>query len=164
MENTTIKSVCPTCCSECKVEGGTTHYYVTIKKYTDEDMIKAFKFYAYAHISQQPHSYEKLEQDYLQFINSLNKTMKTQAEIENLADEKYLQRAEAITDSTIKGYIVSATKGGYVDGYNQCKQDMADNKYTEADMLKLWNTLMVAMTSKNPIFFSDYIKSLNKQD
>ena len=41
---------------------------------------------------------------------------------------------------------------------------MADNKYTEADMLKLWNTLMVAMTSKNPIFFSDYIKSLNKQD
>jgi len=43
------------------------------KKYTEEDIKKAFKFYAYAHISQQPHSYEKLEQDYLQFINSLNK-------------------------------------------------------------------------------------------
>ncbi len=43
------------------------------KKYTEEDLKKAFKFYAYAHISQQPHSYEKLEQDYLQFINSLNK-------------------------------------------------------------------------------------------
>jgi hypothetical protein len=43
------------------------------KKYTEEDMKKAFKFYAYAHISQQPHSYEKLEQDYLQFIQSLNK-------------------------------------------------------------------------------------------
>lgn len=43
------------------------------KKYTEEDIRKAFKFYAYAHISQQPHSYEKLEQDYLQFINSLNK-------------------------------------------------------------------------------------------
>jgi hypothetical protein len=42
-------------------------------KYTEEDMKKAFKFYAYAHISQQPHSYEKLEQDYLQFIQSLNK-------------------------------------------------------------------------------------------
>lgn len=36
--------------------------------------------------------------------------------------------------------------------------------YTEADMLKCWNTVMVAMTCKNPIFFSDYIKSLNKQD
>jgi hypothetical protein len=42
-------------------------------KYTEKDIKKAFKFYAYAHISQQPHSYEKLEQDYLQFINSLNK-------------------------------------------------------------------------------------------
>jgi hypothetical protein len=75
MKDIIIKSVthCPTCGSECKVEVGTTHYYVPIKKYTEEDIKKAFKFYAYAHISQQPHSYEKLEQDYLQFINSLNK-------------------------------------------------------------------------------------------
>jgi hypothetical protein len=36
MENITIKSVthCPTCNSECKVNGGTTQYYVPIKKYT----------------------------------------------------------------------------------------------------------------------------------
>ena len=50
----------------------------------------------------------------------------------------------------------------YKKGYTQCQEDMADKKYTEADMLKLWNTLMVAMTFKNPIFFPDYIKSLNK--
>lgn len=34
----------------------------------------------------------------------------------------------------------------FVEGYNQCQEDMADKKYTEEDMLKLWNTLMVAMT------------------
>jgi hypothetical protein len=37
-------------------------------------------------------------------------------------------------------------------------------KYTEEDMLHCWNTLMVAMTNHNPIFFKDYINSLNKQD
>jgi hypothetical protein len=48
--------------------------------------------------------------------------------------------------------------------YTQCQEDMAENKYSEEDMLKLWNTLMVAMTNKNPIFFKDYINSLNKKD
>ena len=52
----------------------------------------------------------------------------------------------------------------YKKGYTKCQEDMADKKYTEEDMLKLWNTLMVAMTNKNPIFFKDYINSLNKQD
>ena len=47
---------------------------------------------------------------------------------------------------------------------DNCQKDMADNKYTEADMLNCWNTLMVAMTKHNPIFFKDYINSLNKQD
>jgi hypothetical protein len=44
MEEITIKSVthCPTCNSECKVNGGTTQYYVPVKKYTEEDMKKAF--------------------------------------------------------------------------------------------------------------------------
>jgi hypothetical protein len=44
MEDITIKSVthCPTCNSECKVNGGTTQYYVPVKKYTEEDMKKAF--------------------------------------------------------------------------------------------------------------------------
>jgi len=44
MEDITIKSIthCPTCNSECKVNGGTTQYYVPVKKYTEEDMKKAF--------------------------------------------------------------------------------------------------------------------------
>jgi hypothetical protein len=53
----------------------------------------------------------------------------------------------------------------YFNNENQeLKKVMADKKYTEEDMLKLWNTLMVAMTNHNPIFFKDYINSLNKQD
>lgn len=52
---------------------------------------------------------------------------------------------------------------GFVLGYIQCQKDMADNKYTEADMLHCWNTLMVAMTNNNPIFFKDYINPLNKK-
>ena len=53
----------------------------------------------------------------------------------------------------------------YFDNENQeLKEDMADKKYTEEDMLHCWNTLMVAMTNHNPIFFKDYINSLNKQD
>ena len=44
----------------------------------------------------------------------------------------------------------------------QAKEMQKDQKYTEADMLHCWNTLMVAMTHNNPIFFKDYINSLNK--
>ena len=46
MKKITIKSVtnCPTCNSECKVEGGTTHYYIPIKKYTEEDMGKLWQY------------------------------------------------------------------------------------------------------------------------
>ncbi len=53
----------------------------------------------------------------------------------------------------------------YFDNENQeLKEEMANKKYTEEDMLNCWNTLMVAMTNHNPIFFKDYINSLNKQD
>ena len=51
---------------------------------------------------------------------------------------------------------------------NQCNdcniKEKSNKKYTEEDMLHCWNTLMVAMTHNNPIFFKDYINSLNKQD
>jgi ribosomal protein L20 len=81
--------------------------------------------------------------------------MKSKEEIEQLA-ERYAD-----------GYSTEEAHASYIafqDGYTQCQEDMADKKYTEDDMLKLWNTLMVAMTNKNPIFFKDYINSLNKQD
>jgi hypothetical protein len=51
--------------------------------------------------------------------------MKTPEEIEKLADEKYLEKVEDINNSTIRGFIVSAVKGGFVEGYQQCQEDMA---------------------------------------
>jgi hypothetical protein len=75
--------------------------------------------------------------------------MKSKEEIEQLAKEQC---------------HTMESRFGFAWGYEQCQEDMADKKYTEEDMLKLWNTLMVAMTNKNPIFFKDYINSLNKQD
>lgn len=79
--------------------------------------------------------------------------MKTIEEIEKLAE---FQFPKAITKE--------ACKFGFIKGYTKCQEDMADIKYTEKDMLKCWNYLMAAMTSKNPVFFKDYINSLNKQD
>lgn len=68
MENITIKSVtnCPTCGSECKVEGGTTHHYVPIKKYTEEDILELFKKFD----MDLPFNYEFLLKEH---INSINK-------------------------------------------------------------------------------------------
>ena len=84
--------------------------------------------------------------------------MKPIEEIEQLA-EQYTQDGIYLSDSEKQ-----QTEIAYMTGYNQCQEDMADKKYTEEDMLKCWNYLMAAMTSKNPVFFKDYINSLNKQD
>jgi hypothetical protein len=52
--------------------------------------------------------------------------MKTYTEIEKLADEVY--------PTTDMGKLKSNI--GFIKGYNQCQEDMADKKYTEEDMLK----------------------------
>jgi hypothetical protein len=88
--------------------------------------------------------------------------MKTQEEIEQLANEFSKDYIKTTNNSILQSSF--KLEVGYIKGYTQCQEDMADKKYTEEDMLKLWNTLMVAMTNKNPIFFKDYINSLNKQD
>jgi hypothetical protein len=63
--------------------------------------------------------------------------MKTPEEIEKLADEKYLKKAEAINDSTIMGFIVSAVKGGFVEGYQQCQEDNKGvDKWTFSEILE----------------------------
>ena len=106
--------------------------------------------------------------------------MRSKEEIEQLANKRYLQKAEAITDSTIKGFIVSATKGGFIDGYTQCQQDMADKKYTEEEVIEL---LQKALTHQNDAeignlvtiqkeirpanfysWFNKFKKLINKQD
>lgn len=53
--------------------------------------------------------------------------MKTPEEIEKLADEKYLEKVEDINNSTIRGFIVSAVKGGFVDGYQQCQENLSNS-------------------------------------
>lgn len=80
--------------------------------------------------------------------------------------EKYKKYKEAFPNKTDAQCIESLCweVSDKVETIHKLLEDMADKKYTEADMLKCWNTVMVAMTCKNPIFFSDYIKSLNKQD
>jgi len=80
--------------------------------------------------------------------------MKTQEEIEQLASEHILSE---------NGQI------GFVLGYIQCKKDMANKKYTEEDMYNCWQTAFTdAMNIREkdykPIWFSDFINSLNKQD
>lgn len=87
--------------------------------------------------------------------------MKTPEEIEKLADEKYLEKAKRIDDSTIMGFIVSAVKGGFVEGYQQCQEDNKDKKYTEEDMMKAFE---YGKTLQPFDCFEDFIKSLNKQD
>jgi hypothetical protein len=63
--------------------------------------------------------------------------MKTPEEIEKLADEKYLEKAKRIDDSTIMGFIVSAVKGGFVEGYQQCQEDAKEvDKWTFSEILE----------------------------
>lgn len=83
--------------------------------------------------------------------------MKTQEEIEKLAEKYAFNRWG---DETLE----KEAKFSYTYGYTQCQKDMANKKYTEEDMLKCWNYLMVKMTFHTPVFFKDYINSLNKQD
>jgi hypothetical protein len=58
----------------------------------------------------------------------------------------------------------------YKKGYTQCQEDMADKKYTEEDMGKLWQYVVGGAKSillGNEVTigkFEDYINSLNKQD
>ena len=92
--------------------------------------------------------------------------MKSKEEIEQLAEEKYLKQTESINDSPVKGLIVSATKGGYVDGYTQCQEDIVEE-------LKEWIDITLSAESKlgasdnviEALLTVKYkIESLNKQD
>ena len=80
--------------------------------------------------------------------------------------EKYKKYKEAFPNKTDAQCIESLCweVSDKVETIHKLLEDNADKKYTEEDMLKCWNYLMAAMTSKNPVFFKDYINSLNKQD
>ena len=84
--------------------------------------------------------------------------MKTREEIENIIPNN--------------GYGLSYNyDDGFIDGYIQCQEDMADKKYTEEDIRKAFKygvdmeAGIEPFDYKNyPDGFSQFINSLNKQD
>ena len=82
--------------------------------------------------------------------------MKTKKEIEQLA-KKQKGCSKEYCDSIDEqyGYL-----NGYIEGYTQCQEDMADKKYTEDDiyMALEFGRSHSSMTDKQ------FIESLNKQD
>jgi len=77
--------------------------------------------------------------------------MKTQEEIEKLAEEWF----ENANTERWGGEVL-----GYIEGYFQCQEDNADKKYTEDDiyMALEFGRSHSSMTDKQ------FINSLNKQD
>jgi hypothetical protein len=98
--------------------------------------------------------------------------MKTKEEIEQLKIEIYRDIQKGIVVDY--GFF----SAGFNIGYNQCQEELgqkvghnvqAERMYTEEDMLKCWNTaftdaMNIDSETYKPIFYSDFINSLNKQD
>ncbi len=91
--------------------------------------------------------------------------MKTQEEIEQSAKKEY--------GDNLHNPFFTAAPMGYIKGYTQCQEDMADKKYTKEDVINLmfmatrWDTFKdgdveYGMDMDN--FFKYLINSLNKQD
>ena len=82
--------------------------------------------------------------------------MKTKEEIEQMA----LEYSVKLNNSD------DAIEFGFVEGYTQCQEDMADKKYTEEDMLKAFEkgALYGSTKNGNTHYFDEVINSLNKQD
>jgi len=84
--------------------------------------------------------------------------MKTQEEIEKLAENISYNNTEHFEDYQDGMFY------GFIKGYNQCQEDMADKKYTDEDLhtilrlRKEW----YSHTDKNVV--RDFINSLNKQE
>ena len=82
--------------------------------------------------------------------------MKTQTEIEQLAEHYFPDP-----------YICTG-KEGFIEGYTQCQEDMANKKYTEEDLRIAFDTGYYTRDSfgdrSNNMTAEEYINSLNKQD
>ena len=77
--------------------------------------------------------------------------MKTRQEIERLAQEEY--------KDNLHNPFFTAAPMGYIKGYTQCQEDMADKKYTEEDVINIVNK------SRETGLTAEYLMlSLNKQD
>ena len=103
----------------------------------------------------------------------LNKTkMKTQKEIEELAESQYGTEIDSIRGSN--PYDLEADrKNGYIKGYSQCQEGMADISVRFAEWIRIKDFQTASMnnwigldmkyyTTKE--LFEQFIQSLNKQD
>jgi len=82
--------------------------------------------------------------------------MKTKEEIEQLAQEWFL-------NDTSFAY---GAEFGFIQGYTQCQEDMADKKYNLEDIKKAFLNGCVSERrfTRRSSELESYIKSLNKQD
>ena len=87
--------------------------------------------------------------------------MKSKEEIEQLAEQYYISDYNTEEEQ-------SAAESGYIDGYLQCQEDMADKKYTEEDVKKAFDSGYDIISSygdrDDNMTAEQYINSLNKQD
>jgi len=88
--------------------------------------------------------------------------MKSKEEVQQLATQDFNDRQECghyeLADLKSRDYYYD----GFFNGYTQCQEDMADKKYTEEDMIDVFNFL--SFNNKSFSEFKEFINSLNKQD
>ena len=82
--------------------------------------------------------------------------MKTKEEIEQLA--------KIIVPTPMEGTSYVDVRYGFIQGYTQCQEDMADKKYTEEDLRQAMIIALVSNSVNGSKDIDDYINSLNKQD
>jgi hypothetical protein len=93
---------------------------------------------------------------------------------EKLSKDAY--KKHSVKDDTLSLDEQIQRSGGFIVGFKEglkegakWQQDNSVKKYTEEDMLKCWNTaftdaMNIDSETYKPIFYSDFINSLNKQD
>ena len=92
--------------------------------------------------------------------------MKTKEEIKQLAETEYGTEIGSIRGSN--PYDLEADrKNGFIKGYNQCQEDMADKKYTEKDVINALHSVELKNNKDYSKIFEgmkDYFNVLNKKD
>lgn len=83
--------------------------------------------------------------------------MKSKEEIEQLAEQKYLNQMKSINDSSIKGFVISARAFGFVEGYIECQENMQK-------LMDDYQTWIFTTTEPLKSFKQWLDNSLNKQD
>lgn len=81
--------------------------------------------------------------------------MKTQEEIEQLS--------KIIVPTPMEGTSYVDVRYGFIQGYTQCQEDMADKKYTEEDLMSAFSA-GIDNNHGIGLSFDQWLNSLNKQE